>query len=415
MPTILIAVSLFTTLVVSLSSALLLTRRRLGASGDVVLKINGQAERALQVTAGNTLLTSLSVHQVRVPSACGGKGTCGLCKVKVLGAGQLLPTERSFLSRGEIRSGVRLACQLKVKTDLDVHLPDELFELGEWPCTVVSNESVADFIKELVVQLPPGEAVPFKAGQYVQIQCPPHTIEYQHYNIGERFRGSWDRDDLWRYKSVCSEPVERAYSMASYPDEKGVLKFDIKICPPPYGSPEGTPPGIMSSYLFGLKAGDNITVSGPYGEFLATDNEAEMIFIGGGAGMAPLRSIIYDQLHRVGTRRRISYWYRAHSLRDALYRDDLEQLVREFDNFSFHLCLSKPEPEDNWTGYVGYIHDFLYDTYLKDHPAPEDCEYYLCGPRFLSIKVLELLAELGVERETIFYDNFAGEDKITEH
>ena len=415
MPTILLAVSLFTTLVLSLSSALLLTRRRLGAGGEVQLNINEQADRALRVTAGGTLLTSLSVHQVRVPSACGGKGTCGLCKVRVHGAGQVLPTERNFLTRGEIRNGVRLACQLKVKTDLNIHVPSELFNLRDWQCTVVSNESVADFIKELVLELPPGEEVPFKAGQYVQIQCPPHTIEYRQYDIGERFRGSWDRDGLWRYKSICTEPVERAYSMASYPDEKGVLKFDIKVCPPPYGSPEGTPPGIMSSYLFGLKPGDEITVSGPYGEFLATDSDAEMIFIGGGAGMAPLRSMVYDQLYRVGTRRRMSYWYRAHSLRDALYRDDLKRLAADNHNFSFHLCLSKPEPEDNWTGYVGYIHDFIYDTYLKDHPAPEDCEYYLCGPRFLSVNVLELLAELGVEGESIFYDNFAGEDKITRH
>jgi Na+-transporting NADH:ubiquinone oxidoreductase subunit F len=404
MQTILLATALFTSLVLSLSSALLLTRRRLGASGEVVLNINEQAD---------TLLNSLSEYQVRVPSACGGKGTCGLCKVTVRGAGQLLPTERDFLTRSEIRNGVRLACQLKVKTDLDIRLPPELFNLREWKCRVVSNESVADFIKELVLELPAGEEVPFKAGQYVQIRCPPHTIEYRQYEIGERFRGSWDRDGLWRYKSVCTEPVERAYSMASYPDEKGCLRFDIKICPPPYGSPEGTPPGIMSSYLFGLNPGDHLTISGPYGEFLATRNDAEMIFIGGGAGMAPLRSIIYDQLYRVATSRRISYWYRAHSLRDALYRDEFERLAEENDSFSFHLCLSKPEPEDNWTGYVGYIHDFIYDTYLKNHPAPEDCEYYLCGPRFLSIKVLELLAELGVERESIFYDNFAGEDKIT--
>jgi Na+-transporting NADH:ubiquinone oxidoreductase subunit F len=333
--------------------------------------------------------------------------------VTVPGAGQLLPTERSFLSRKEVRDGVRLACQLKVKTDLEIHLPPELFELREWNCTVLSNESVADFIKELVVQLPAGDEVPFKAGQYVQIKCPPHTIEYRQYDIGERFRGSWDRDDLWRYKSICTEAVERAYSMASYPDEKGVLKFDIKICPPPYDSPEGTPPGLMSSYLFGLKPGDNITVSGPYGDFLATDRDTEMIFIGGGAGMAPLRSIIYDQLRSRGSQRRISYWYRAHSLRDALYRVDMERLDMNNDNFSFHLCLSKPEPEDHWAGYTGYIHDFLYDTYLKNHPAPEDCEYYLCGPRFLSIKVLELLSELGVDRESIFYDNFAGEDKVT--
>jgi Na+-transporting NADH:ubiquinone oxidoreductase subunit F len=402
----------FTLLVVLLVTALLVARRKLMPAGAVTIHINDEPDLALKVGPGGTLLSTLSEKSVLIPSACGGQGTCGLCKVTVYGAGDPLPTEVNFLTRGEARSGTRLACQLKVKDDLKLELPRQLFNVRQWKCKVISNESVADFIKELVVELPPGEEVPFQAGQYVQIVAPPHTVDYASFEIPERFRGSWDRDGLWKHRSVCTQTVERAYSMGSFPLEKGMLMFDIKICPPPYGSPEGTPPGLMSSYLFSLKPGDEITVYGPFGEFLATDNDSEMILIGGGAGMAPLRSIIYDQLFRVRTQRKISYWYRAHSLRDALYREDFEEMAATHHNFSFHLCLSKPEPEDHWTGYVGYIHDFLYDTYLKDHPAPEDCEYYLCGPLFLSMKVLGLLSDLGIEDDSIFYDNFAGENNL---
>ena len=313
------------------------------------------------------------------------------------------------MSREEKRNGVHLACQVKVKGDLKLEVPPELFDLRRWRAKVVSNVSVADFIKELIVELPSGLEVPYKAGQYVQFRCPPHTVYYRDFEIPPRYRRSWDRDNLWRYRSVCTDPIERAYSMASHPLEKGVLKFDIKVAPPPYGSPAGTPPGIMSSWLFSLKPGDEIEMSGPFGEFIARETDAEMVFIGGGAGMGPLRSIIRDQLDRLQTGRKLSYWYRAHSLRDALYRDEFENLAAERANFSWHLCLSKPEPEDEWTGYAGYIHDFLYDTYLKDHPAPEDCEYYLCGPTALSLMVLRMLDDLGVQKDSIFYDNFAGE------
>lgn len=409
MTTVLIAVVLFSGVVVAMVALLIFARHRLVPAGEVVLLINDEPGKALKVPVGGTLLARLSERRVLIPSACGGKGTCGLCKVTVNGGDEPLPIERDFLTRGELRQGRRLACQVKVKRDLDIKVPPEVFDLRRWTATVTANVSVADFIKELVVELPPGVEVPFQAGQYVQFKCPPHAVAYKNFEIAERFRGSWDRDRLWRHRSVCTAPVERAYSMASYPLEKGVLKFDIKVCPPPYGAPEGTPPGIMSSWLFSLKPGDTIEMSGPYGEFVAKDTQAEMIFIGGGAGMAPLRSIVFDQLHRVGTARRISYWYRAHSLRDALYREDFERLAAERANFDWRLCLSKPEPEDQWTGYVGLIHDFIYDEYLKDHPAPEDCEYYLCGPTRLSIGVLEMLASLGVERDHIFFDNFAGE------
>lgn len=410
---ILLGVAMFTLVVVALVALLIWARARLVPAGEVLLLVNDEPGRALRVPVGGTLLTALAEKQVFVPSGCGGKGTCGLCKVQVAGAGEALPTERGFLTRGELLRGSRLACQVKLKNDIRVQVPAESFNVRRWTCTVVSNESVADFLKELVLELPPGEEVPFSAGQYVQMRCPPHAVAYRDFDIPARFRGSWDRDNLWRHVSVCREPVERAYSMASFPLEKGFLKFDIKVCPPPSGAPEGTPPGIMSSYLFGLKPGDRVTLSGPFGEFGARDTDAEMIFIGGGAGMAPLRSIICDQFFRLNTRRKVSYWYRAHSLRDALYRQEFERLAAGRPNFSWHLCLSRPEPEDNWTGYSGYIHNFIYDTYLRHHPAPEDCEYYLCGPRALSMAVLKLLSDLGVEKDSIFYDNFAGEDHVS--
>ncbi len=402
--------AMFTVVIMALVAILLWARAKLVPSGLVKIVINHDSTKALKVSPGETLLTTLTEKNLLIPSACGGKGTCGLCKVTVeTGGGEILPVERSHLTRREAEHGTRLACQLKVKGDLELAVPPELFDLRRWRAKVTSNVSVADFIKEMVVELPAGLEVPYKAGQYVQFRCPPHTVYYKDFEIPERFRKSWDRDNLWRYKSVCVDPIERAYSMASHPLEKGVLKFDIKVAPPPYGSPAGTPPGIMSSWLFGLKPGDEIEMSGPFGEFVANETDAEMIFIGGGAGMGPLRSIIRDQLDRVRTPRTLSYWYRAHSLRDALYREEFEKLAAEHDNFSWHLCLSKPEPEDRWTGFAGYVHDFIYRTYLKDHPAPEDCEYYLCGPTQLSLMVLRLLDDLGVQKDSIFYDNFAGE------
>ncbi len=412
MHVILLGVSTFTAVIVTLVGLLVWARLKLVPAGDVMLLINDEPGEALSVQAGQTLLNALASHNVHVPAACGGKGTCGMCKVQVEGAGEPLPTERGFLTRGDILQGARLACQVKLKSDLKLDLPSEVFNVRQWTCKVISNESVADFIKELVLALPEGEEVPFVAGQYVQFECPPNKVAYKDFDIPERFRKSWERSDLWRHVSICDKPVTRAYSMASYPAEKGQLKFDIKIAPPPTGVPDA-PPGIMSSYLFGLKPGDELSVSGPFGEFRATDTAAEMIFLGGGAGMGPLRSIIFDQVLSKGSDRKISYWYRAHSLRDALYREEFEKLAARRENFTWDLCLSKPEPEDNWTGYAGYLHNFIYDTYLKDHPAPEDCEYYLCGPRALSIGVLQLLFDLGVDNRNIFFDNFAGEDLIT--
>jgi len=412
MHVILLGVAAFTFVVVTLVALLVWARLKLVPEGDVLLLVNDQPGEALSVPAGQSLLNALATREIHVPAACGGKGTCGMCKVQVEGAGQPLPTERSLLTRSDILQGARLACQVKLKSDLRLDLPPEVFNVKRWECTVVSNESVADFIKELVLQLPEGEDVAFTAGQYMQLRCPPHKVAYRDFDIPERFRKSWDRWELWRHVSICDAPVERAYSMASHPAEEGVLKFDIKIAPPPSSVPDA-PPGIMSSYLFGLKPGDRIELSGPYGEFRATDTGAEMIFLGGGAGMGPLRSIILDEVLTRQSPRRISYWYRAHSLRDALYREEFERLAAEQPNFAWELCLSKPEPEDDWHGYTGYLHDFVYDRYLKDHDAPEDCEYYLCGPRALSIGILQMLFDLGVDNRNIFFDNFAGEEQVT--
>ena len=412
MHVIFLGVAIFTIVIVTLVALLVWTRLKLVPEGDIMLLINDEPGDALSVPAGQSLLSALAKKNIHVPAACGGKGTCGLCKVQVEGAGEPLPTERGLLTRSDILQGARLACQVKLKTDLKLDLPAEVFNVKRWNLTVVSNESVADFIKELVLEIPEDEEIAFTAGQYMQFRCPTHKVAYKDFDIPERFRGSWDRWELWRHVSICDEPVERAYSMASYPGEKNLLKFDIKIAPPPTGVPDA-PPGIMSSYLFGLKPGDTLEVSGPYGEFCATDTAAEMIFLGGGAGMGPLRSIIFDELLTQNSNRKISYWYRAHSLRDALYREDFEKLAAEQPNFSWDLCLSKPEPEDDWTGYTGYLHDFIYDRYLKNHPAPEDCEYYLCGPRALSIGILQLLFDLGVDNRNIFFDNFAGEEKLT--
>jgi Na+-transporting NADH:ubiquinone oxidoreductase subunit F len=412
MPVVLLGIATFTTVVVALVALLVWARLRLIPEGEVLLLINDEPGDALSVPAGQSLLSALAAKNIRVPAACGGKGTCGMCKVQVEGGGAPLPTERSLLTRGDVLQGARLACQVKLKSDLKINLPAEVFNVRKWTCTVVSNESVADFIKELVLEVPEGETVSFTAGQYMQLGCPAHKVAYKDFDIPARFRKSWDRWDLWRHVSICDEPVERAYSMASYPAERGVLKFDIKIAPPPTSVPDA-PPGIMTSYLFSLKPGDRLELSGPYGEFCATDTDAEMIFLGGGAGMGPLRSIIFDELVTRRSQRKVSYWYRAHSLRDALYREDFEQLAAEQPNFTWDLCLSKPEPEDAWSGYTGYLHDFLYDRYLKDHPAPEDCEYYLCGPRALSIGILQLLFDLGVDNRNIFFDNFAGEERLT--
>jgi Na+-transporting NADH:ubiquinone oxidoreductase subunit F len=402
-----LGVAMLTAVVVSLVGLLMVARRQLVATGDVTITVNGDADKALQTSAGSTLLGTLADNQIFIPSACGGKGSCGVCKVKVLdGGGAILPTERSHISRGEVRDCVRLSCQVKVKQDLDIEIPPEIFNVRQWECRVRSNHNVATFIKELVLELPEGEDVPFRAGGYIQIEAPAGTYDYKDYAVEEEYKADWDQFNLWRYQAVLDEPVTRAYSMANYPDEKGVIMLNVRIASPPPRAPEGTPPGKMTSYIFSLKPGDKVTISGPFGEFFAKDTPAEMIYVGGGAGMAPMRSHIFDQFRRVNTNRRVSFWYGARSLREAFYVEDFDAIASEHSNFKWHLALSEPLPEDEWAGKTGFIHQVLYDNYLKDHPAPEDVEYYLCGPPMMLKACMDMLDSLGVERENILFDDF---------
>tara|TARA_B100000809_G_scaffold232670_1_gene248800 strand:+ start:2598 stop:3827 length:1230 start_codon:yes stop_codon:yes gene_type:complete len=402
-----LGVAMLTAVVVSLVGLLMIARRQLVATGDVTITVNGDAEKALQTSAGSNLLGTLADNQIFIPSACGGKGSCGVCKVKVLdGGGAILPTERSHISRGEVRDCVRLSCQVKVKQDLDIEIPPEIFNVRQWQCRVRSNHNVATFIKELVLELPEGEDVPFRAGGYIQIEAPAGTYDYKNYAVEEEYKSDWDQFNLWRYKAVLDEPVTRAYSMANYPDEKGVIMLNVRIASPPPRAPEGTPPGKMTSYLFSLKPGDEVTISGPFGEFFAKDTQAEMIYVGGGAGMAPMRSHIFDQFRRLNTNRNVSFWYGARSLREAFYVEDFDAIASEHTNFKWRLALSEPLPEDEWTGKTGFIHQVLYDNYLKDHQAPEDVEYYLCGPPMMLKACMDMLDSLGVEQDNILFDDF---------
>jgi Na+-transporting NADH:ubiquinone oxidoreductase subunit F len=397
----------FTAVVLALVALLLAAKRKLVPSGDVTVTINEDASKALRVASGDTLLSVLARHHIFVPSACGGKGSCGVCKVNVReGGGSILPTETSFVSRGEQKRGCRLACQVKVKRDMSIEVAPEIFEVRKWQCTVLGNRNVSTFIKELKLALPEGEDVPFRAGGYVQIQCPPHEISFREFDIDPEFREEWDRFDLWRFRSVVTEPVERAYSMANYPLERGILLFTIRIAfAPDYR--EDIPPGKMSSWLFNLKPGDKVTVSGPYGEFFARDTDNEMCFVAAGAGMAPMRAHIFDQLLRLKSKRKMTFWYSARNLKESFYREEFDRLAAEHPNFEWHLVLSEPRPEDHWTGPVGLVrHNVLRDLYLKNHPSPEDIEYYLCGPKVMNDAVIKLATDLGVDREHILLDDF---------
>ena len=403
---ILLSVAMFTAVILLLVAILLAAKRKLVAHGDVSILINDDPDKILRVPAGNTLLGTLAEQHIFIPSACGGKGACGVCEVIVReGGGDLLPTETGYISRGEAKRGCRLACQVKVKRDMKIEIAPEVFSVRKWNCKVVSNRNVATFIKELKLALPEGEDVPFRAGGYVQIECPAHTVSFRDFDIDTRFRETWDRFDLWRFTSTVTEPVQRAYSMANYPNEKGTLLFTIRIAFPPEYRVD-IPPGIMSSWIFGLKPGDEVIVSGPFGEFFARDTGKEMCFIGGGAGMAPMRSHIFDQFKRLHTRRKATFWSGARSAAEAFYVDEFAALQKENPNFEWHLALSEPMSEDNWTGPTGFIHNVLHDRYLKSHPAPEDIEYYMCGPGPMNKAVIEMLLSLGVDRENILLDDF---------
>ncbi len=406
MAELLIASSFFTGIVILLALLILLARRALVPQGDVTITVNG--EREIAVPAGGKLLGALHGGEIFLPSACGGSGTCGQCKVTVLeGGGNLLPSEATHVSRREAAEGVRLACQVNVLDDMAVRVPEDVFGVSRWQCTVRSNDNVATYIKELVLALPAGERIDFRAGGYIQVECPPYERAFSDFDIPERYRADWERLGLFDLVARTSTPTTRAYSMANCPAEDDIVMLNIRIATPPPGAPAGTPPGVMSSWLFGLRPGDEVPVSGPYGEFFANnESDAEMVFIGGGAGMAPMRSHILDQLERLHTKRRISFWYGARSRREAFYVELFDALAARYDNFEWHLALSEPLPEDDWQGPVGFVHDVLRDHYLAQHPAPEDCEYYLCGPPLMNAAVLAMLDAQGVDEGNIYLDDF---------
>jgi Na+-transporting NADH:ubiquinone oxidoreductase subunit F len=401
---IILGVMMFTVIVLFLVAVILSARAKLVSSGSVQIVING--EKTVETEAGGKLLQTLAANEVFLSSACGGGGTCAQCKCKVTdGGGSMLPTEEAHFTKGEAREGWRLSCQVPVKQDMVVEVPEEVFGVKKWETTVESNPNMATFIKELTLRLPDGESVDFRAGGYVQLECPPFEINFSDFDIEEQYRGDWEHFKFFDFKCINKEETIRAYSMANYPEEQGVVKFNIRIATPPPGT-TGINPGIMSSYAFNLKPGDKVTVYGPFGEFFAKDTDAEMVFVGGGAGMAPMRSHIFDQLKRLKSDRKISFWYGARSLKELFYKEDYDSLAAEFPNFEWHVAMSDPQPDDNWEGLTGFIHNVLLEQYLKDHPAPEDCEYYMCGPPIMNQSVMTMLEAMGVEPENIMLDDF---------
>jgi Na+-transporting NADH:ubiquinone oxidoreductase subunit F len=405
---IILGVVMFTCIVMVLALLILFAKSKLVNTGDIAVEVNGDQDKSFTAPAGDKLLNMLSSQGIFVSSACGGGGSCGQCRVVIKeGGGDILPTELSHISKREAKEGCRLACQVNVKQNLKIELPEEIFGVKKWDCEVLSNDNKATFIKELKLRIPDGEDVPFRAGGFIQIEAPEHEVSYADFDVPQEYRGDWDKFNLFRYRSVVKEPTVRAYSMANYPDEKGIIMLNVRIATPPPSNPD-VPPGIMSSYIWSLKAGDKVTISGPFGEFFAKDTDAEMIFIGGGAGMAPMRSHIFDQLKRLKSKRKITFWYGARSLREMFYEDDFNHLQEENENFTWHVALSDPQPEDNWTGYTGFIHNVLLENYLRNHPAPEDCEFYMCGPPMMNAAVIKMLKDLGVEDENIMLDDFGG-------
>jgi Na+-transporting NADH:ubiquinone oxidoreductase subunit F len=405
MAQIVLAVAVFTGIIVSLSALVLFTRSKLVESGVVEMIVND--DRDFQVPVGVKLLTALSNVGLYLPGGCGGKGTCGQCRVKVLeGGGPMLPTESALIGRKEAVDQVRLGCQVTVRENIRVRIPDEVFGVRKWICTVRSTCGLSTFIKEIVLELPTGEHVPFRAGGYIQVECPPYQATFADFDLEPQFRDEWDHHKLWRFQAGTKTPTTRAYSMANYPEERGIILLNIGIALPPPGSGENVPPGVVSSYLFNLQPGDPVTIAGPYGEFYAKDTDNEMVFIGGGTGMAPLRSHIFDQLKRVKTDRKISFWFGVRSRRDLFYHDEFERLAAEYPNFRYMAALSDPKSDDDWDGPVGFIHQVAYDQYLADHEAPEDCEYYMCGPPLMISAVQKMLSDLGVSEENVMFDDF---------
>ena len=408
---ILVSVAVFLLLTLLLVIVLLVAKSKLIPSGNVKLTINGEKEA--EVPIGGTLLNTLQSENIYLSSACGGSGSCGQCRCRVVeGGGEILPTETGFFSRKEQKEHWRLACQTKVKEDMQIIVPESVFGVKEWECEVISNRNVSTFIKEFVVKLPEGEVMNFQSGSYAQITIPPYDIKYADYDIDEKFRGDWDHFDMWSLTCKNDTETIRAYSMANYPAEGNIITLNVRIATPPMdrATHKWLPvsPGISSSYIFSLKPGDKVRMSGPYGDFHIQDTDAEMLYIGGGAGMAPLRAQILHLFRTLHTGRKVSYWYGARSKKEIFYEEDFREIEKQFPNFSFHIALSDPQPEDNWTGYVGFIHQVIYDNYLKDHDAPEDIEYYMCGPGPMANAVKKMLEDLGVERSQLFFDDFGG-------
>ena len=402
-----LGVVLFTGIVMCLVLLILLARSWLVPASGVEIRVN--KARVFRASVGRKLLGVLEEAGLYLPSACGGKGTCGQCKVRVLkGSGAALPTERLRLTRREVAQGTRLACQFTIHDNLDIRVPDEVFGVQRWTCRVRSSRCVGTLMKELVLELPEGKSLDFQAGADMQVTCPPYHAKFSDFAIDPEVRDEWDRLDLWRYAVGTSEPITRAYSLANYPDEKDIATLIVRLAIPPPNAPASALPGVVSSYLFKVRPGDKVTVSGPFGHFFATESANEMIYVGGGAGMAPLRSQIFDQLKRLHSNRKISFWYGARSRRELFYVEDFDRLQAEYQNFRWCVALSEPRPEDDWQGDVGFIHQVLYDRYLAAHPSPEDCEYYLCGPPVMIRAVQTLLDKLGVEPESIRFDDFGG-------
>lgn len=403
-----LGVGMFIAIVLALVLIIMFAKTKLVPEGEVTISINGDPNKAITAQPGDKLLGALANSGIFVSSACGGGGSCGQCRVDIKsGGGEILPTELDHISKREAKEGCRLSCQVSIKQDMDIELPEEIFGIKKWECDVVSNDNKATFIKELKLAVPDGESVPFRAGGYIQIEAPAHHVKYKEYAIPDKYKPDWERFGFFNIESKVDEETIRAYSMANYPQEEGIIMLNVRIATPPPNN-LSLPAGKMSSYIWGLKEGDKATISGPFGEFFAKKTEAEMIFVGGGAGMAPMRSHIFDQLRRLKTQRKISFWYGARSLREMFYVEDFDMLQAENENFKWHVALSDPQAEDNWQGMTGFIHQVLLENYLKDHPAPEDCEFYMCGPPMMNAAVISMLKDLGVEDENIMLDDFGG-------
>jgi len=390
---------------------LIVAKEKLTATGSVSVVVNGDEAHPLVIDPGGTLLAALASRSIYLPSACGGGGTCALCRCQVLeGGGDVLPTETNHLNRNEVAGKWRLSCQVKIRQDMKIRVPEEVFGIRKWQCEVGSNHNVATFIKELVVRLPAGETLDFRPGGYIQLDAPPREVDFRDFDVEEKFRPDWDKFKLWDLKMVNDEPVFRAYSMANHPAEGDIIMLNIRIATPPFDRAKGgwmdVNPGVCSSYAFSLKPGDRVSISGPYGEFFIKDTGKEMVYVGGGAGMAPLRSHIFHLFHTLGTERKVSYWYGGRSSRELFYTDDFRDIESRFPSFSYHIALSEPLPEDRWDGPTGFIHHVLYDRYLSGHSEPEEVEYYLCGPPLMLKACLEMLDDLGVPKENIAFDDF---------